>query len=239
MHLSCFSSKGFCFWSVNSTCWPCPEGELRSFIYLANGWWARAIVIAHAMLHNGQWTVSCVTDFYDSSFPISSIYASNIQQPFLANLTLWVEIPWPVSATVLSMELRLCIGPPQFRQHGCAAEQGQLQQRWLQLKLGTWVASKGLGWRLADIFGGWNFGEASNPFETKGRIKTLCIWNSSICSTVFLQNVTWLHGLNRPTPKAAEPWSRLPWDFIGPTGSESVGKFKNRCAGRGCIVCFN
>ena len=24
------------------------------------------LLIAHAMLHNGQWTVSCVTDFYDS-----------------------------------------------------------------------------------------------------------------------------------------------------------------------------
>ena len=199
------------------------------------------LLIAHAMLHNGQWTVSCLTDFYDSSFPISSIYASNIQQPFLANLTLWVEILWPVSATVLSMELRLCIGPPQFRQHGCAAEQGQLQQRWLQLKLGTWVASKGLGWRLADIFGGWNFGEASNPSETKGRIKTLAYETVPFAAQFFCRtsnDYTASIGQRLKLPRsskiylariiskrqAAEPWSRVPWDFLGPRAPKAWKK---------------
>ena len=255
MHLSCFSSKGFCFWSANSTCWPCPEGELRSFIYLANGWWARAIVIAHAMLHNGQWTVSCVADFYDSSFPISSIYASNIQQPFLANLTLWVEIPWAVSATVLSMELRLCIGPSQFRQHRCAAEQGKLQQRWLQLKLRTWVApnvsSKGLGWRFGRYFWGWNFGEASNHPKPREGLKHLHMKQFHLQHS-FLQNVKWLHGLNRPTPKATKIIQDLPCQnhfktassgavvpcslgLFGPTGSESMEK---RTAVQGADVSF-
>ena len=105
--------------------------------------------------------------------------------------------------------------------------------------------------RLGVEIWGWNFGEASNHPKPREGLKHLHMKQFHLQHS-FLQNVKWLHGLNRPTPKATKIIQDLPCQnhfktassgavvpcslgLFGPTGSESMEK---RTAVQGADVSF-